>query len=151
VSVCAASAGGLSHCEVFDGIASKDTTGRTILAEFNITLLLCLVVLTFATTRRHNSNNLTPLQVAFVIVGGAATTGGLFNPALGVAFLTVGRGAACLLVPSIFAFLLTPLVAALVAAGIFLAWNRAEYRKATLGVNGAPGESDELIPSMEYA
>lgn len=86
-------------------------------AELVFTFVLCFVVLNVATSKDHPSNSFYGLAIGFTVAAGAvavgAISGGVFNPAVGIAGLGIGMFTG----PAVFVYLVVQLIAA-AAAGI---------------------------------
>ncbi|MBB3600917.1 aquaporin Z [Mycolicibacterium sp. BK556] len=86
-------------------------------AELVFTFVLCFVVLNVATSKDHPNNSFYGLAIGFTVAAGAvavgAISGGVFNPAVGIAGLAIGMFTS----PVVFVYLIVQLVAA-VAAGM---------------------------------
>jgi len=86
-------------------------------AELVFTFVLCFVVLNVATSKDHPNNSFYGLAIGFTVAAGAvavgAISGGVFNPAVGIAGLGIGMFTG----PVVFIYLVVQLVAA-VAAGL---------------------------------
>lgn len=126
-----------------DTIAGKGSWGAIVGAEIFYTFLLVLVVLNVAV--RAAPNQFYGLAIGFVIVAGGVAVGGLsggcFNPAVAAALEFGGVfGSARTRFGSCVAYMLSEVVGALLAVGIFKGVSREEV-----------DPDDELMSGSEYS
>ena len=92
-------------------------------AELLFTFALCYVVLNVATSKDHPNNSFYGLAIGFTVVTGAiavgAISGGVFNPAVAISGAAIGLFAW----PTLWAYLVSQIVAGIAAGGVFLAVN----------------------------
>lgn len=88
-------------------------------AELVFTFVLCFVVLNVATSKDHPDNSFYGLAIGFTVAAGAvavgALSGGVFNPAVGIAGLCLGMFTG----PVMFIYLVVQLLAAAAAGTAF--------------------------------
>lgn len=88
-------------------------------AELVFTFVLCFVVLNVATSKDHPHNSFYGLAIGFTVAAGAvavgALSGGVFNPAVGIAGLCLGMFTG----PVVFIYLVVQLLAAAAAGTAF--------------------------------
>jgi aquaporin Z len=88
-------------------------------AELVFTFVLCFVVLNVATSKDHPNNSFYGLAIGFTVTAGAvavgAMSGGVFNPAVGIAGLGIGMFTG----PVVFVYLVVQLLAAVAAGTAF--------------------------------
>ena len=97
--------------------------GQALLAEFLFTLALAFVVLNVATSKNTAGNSNYGLAIGFTVLAGAFTVGGIsggvFNPAVAIGLVVMGK----LAILDIWIYLLANLLAGAVAGIAFKAIN----------------------------
>jgi aquaporin Z len=105
---------------------SPDVVPRALVAELLFTFALCYVVLNVATAKGTSGNSFYGLAIGFTVLAGAFAvgniSGGVFNPAVAVGLILMGKVA----VTNIWIYLIANFAAAAAAAMAFKAINPSD-------------------------
>jgi aquaporin Z len=105
---------------------SPDVVPRALVAELLFTFALCYVVLNVATAKGTSGNSFYGLAIGFTVLAGAfsvgSISGGVFNPAVAVGLILMGKVA----VTNIWIYLIANFAAAAAAAMAFKAINPSD-------------------------
>jgi aquaporin Z len=111
--------GGMQHATPM----ASDVIPKALVAELLYTFALCYVVLNVATAKGTSGNSFYGLAIGFTVLAGAysvgSLSGGVFNPAVGVGLIILGKVAAA----QIWVYLLANFAAGAAAAMVFRAIN----------------------------